>query len=115
MSRILHKIEEKLHIHHKHGDDDIHVTQNNPEEPHVINEESKVDKKEEVVDHKKRNVVKKIAGKIAKKMIHAHHRTPREEGEEGEEEEEEGEEVEEGEGESEGEGGCFGFELDFDF
>ncbi|WMV15166.1 hypothetical protein MTR67_008551 [Solanum verrucosum] len=113
MSRILHKIEEKLHIHHKHGDDDIHVTQNKPEEPHVINEEINVDKKEEVVDHKKRNMVKKIAGKIAKKLVHAHHRTPREEGEE---EEEEGEEVEgEGESEGEGEGGCFGFELDFDF
>ncbi|KAH0699259.1 hypothetical protein KY284_013474 [Solanum tuberosum] len=113
MSRILHKIEEKLHIHHKHGNDDIPAAQNKPQEitPHVINEESNVDKKEDDVDdHKKRHLVKKV-GKIAKKLLQGHNKTSREEGYEGEEEEEAAEEGEEVEMEE----GGFEFELDFDF
>ncbi|KAH0696692.1 hypothetical protein KY290_014076 [Solanum tuberosum] len=112
MSRILHKIEEKLHIHHKHGDD-IPAAQNKPQEIPVIKDESNVDKKEDDVDdHKKRNLVKKV-GKIAKKLLHGHNKNSREEGYEGEEEEEaeEGEEVEMEEAEE----GGFEFELDFDF
>ncbi|KAL3376531.1 hypothetical protein AABB24_003123 [Solanum stoloniferum] len=115
MSRILHKIEEKLHIHHKHGDDDIPAAQNKPQEIPVIKDESNVDKKEDDVDdHKKRNLVKKV-GKIAKKLLHGHNKNSREEGYEGEEEEEEeAEEGEEVEMEEAEEGG-FEFELDFDF
>ncbi|TMW82602.1 hypothetical protein EJD97_005559 [Solanum chilense] len=107
MSRLLHKIEEKLHIHHKHGDDDIPAAQEIP----VIKDESNVDKKEDDVvdDHKKRHLVKKV-GKIAKKLLHGHNKTSKEEEEEeeGEEEAEEGEEVE-------AEEGGFEFELNFDF
>ncbi|KAL3344663.1 hypothetical protein AABB24_023885 [Solanum stoloniferum] len=112
MSRILHKIEEKLHIHHKHGDD-IPTAQNKPQEIPVIKDESNVDKKEDDVDdHKKRHLVKKV-GKIAKKLLQGHNKTSREEGYEGEEEEEaeEGEEVEMEEAEE----GGFEFELNFDF
>ncbi|CAN4081718.1 unnamed protein product [Withania somnifera] len=112
MSRILHKIEEKLHMHRKHGDD-IPAAQDKPEETHEINDESNADKKENIDDGKKRHLVKKVARKIAKKLLHGHHKNSVEEGYEGEEEEE-GEEGEEGEVE-EGEEGGFEFELNFDF
>ncbi|KAM3250644.1 hypothetical protein P3S67_023064 [Capsicum chacoense] len=116
MSRILHKIEEKLHIHHHKLGNDPAAAQNKPEETHEVNDESNVDKKEDIDDHdKKKNLVKKVAGKIAKKLLHGHHKKSGEEGYEGEEEEEEeGEEGEEIE-EEEGEGGGFEFELNFDF
>ncbi|KAH0696691.1 hypothetical protein KY290_014075 [Solanum tuberosum] len=91
MSRILHKIEEKLHIHHKHGDDDIPAARK--------------------TSHKKSlHLVKKV-GKIAKKLLQGHNKTSREEGYEGEEEEEAAEEGEEVEAEE----GGFEFEVDFDF
>ncbi|KAF3631815.1 hypothetical protein FXO38_15222 [Capsicum annuum] len=79
MSRILHKIEEKLHIHHhKHGDDPA-AAQNKSEETHEVNDESNIDKKEDIDDHdKKKNLVKKIAGKITKKLLHGHHKNSRE-------------------------------------
>ncbi|KAK4370414.1 hypothetical protein RND71_009889 [Anisodus tanguticus] len=91
MSRILHKIEEKLHLHQKHGDD---PAQNKPEESNHENDESNANKKDDIND--KKNLVKRVAGKIAKKILHGHHRNPQEEGYEGEEEEEVEVEVEEG-------------------
>lgn len=103
MSRILHKIEEKFHIHHKHGDD---PAQDKPEEIHE-NDESKAQKKGE---HDKKNLMKKVAGKIGQKLLHGHPKKQHEEGYEGEEEEE-GEEVEVEEAEE----GGFEFELNFDF
>ncbi|KAK4366609.1 hypothetical protein RND71_014489 [Anisodus tanguticus] len=106
MSRILHKIEEKLHIHHKHEDD---PAQNKPSEENHENDVSNANNKEDIHDDKK-NLVKKV-GKIAKKLLHGHHKNSEEEGYEGEEEE--GEEVEAEEVEAE-EGG-FEFELNFDF
>ncbi|KAF3631816.1 hypothetical protein FXO37_27767 [Capsicum annuum] len=93
MSRILHKIEEKLHIHHKH-EDDPPAAQNKPKEiQEIINDESNADKTEDSHDDKNKNLVRKVAGKIAKKLLHGHHKNSGEEGYEGEEKKE-GEEAE---------------------
>ncbi|KAK4366611.1 hypothetical protein RND71_014491 [Anisodus tanguticus] len=55
MSRILHKMEEKLHIHHKHEDD---PAQKKPSEENHENDVSNANNKEDIHDDKK-NLVKK--------------------------------------------------------